>query len=317
MPASTGRREQPVCFFAGGREPRIRMPGESCRRWTRGREADWQRRGAHLELACGFAVAGRWSGALAAERRSAEQAHATRRADGDPLPIGVHAAREGGCAAQGVGHVQLRGPCVWAWRGGVARLKNAARVPLRPWKPPRTPRPRARGNPLCVCVRHTARHTLWGVQLVWQGLGAGCGREGSPHALRRGRRWATACAAPCACVRRAGGVSAPRDASSQRNRKFADGGHYQRTEKSRNWSSRAEPDEAGGMRLDRGPSPSRSASAARRARAWSKKKGGRPKGTDSRGGAPDARRKPTLPTLFKTTRRCRPAKDCSSGRESA
>ena len=28
------------------------MPGESCRRWTSGREADWQRRGAHLE-ACG------------------------------------------------------------------------------------------------------------------------------------------------------------------------------------------------------------------------------------------------------------------------
>ena len=52
MPASTGRREQSVCFFAGGRESRIRMPGESCRRWTRGREADWQRRGAHLD-ACG------------------------------------------------------------------------------------------------------------------------------------------------------------------------------------------------------------------------------------------------------------------------
>ena len=41
MPASTGRREQSVCFFAGGRaESRIRMPGESCRRWTSGREAE-------------------------------------------------------------------------------------------------------------------------------------------------------------------------------------------------------------------------------------------------------------------------------------
>ena len=28
------------------------MPGESCRRWTSGCEADWQRRGAHL-YACG------------------------------------------------------------------------------------------------------------------------------------------------------------------------------------------------------------------------------------------------------------------------
>ena len=69
-----------------------------------------------------------------------------------------------------------------------------------------------------------ARRTLRGVQLVGQGLGAGgAGREGSPHATRRGRRWTTA--SSCACDRRAGGGRAPwsqRDA--QRNRKFADGG---------------------------------------------------------------------------------------------
>ena len=86
------------------------------------------------------------------------------------------------CAAQGGPCAAVR-LCVWAWRGGVARLKTrAARVPLRPWKPPR-PR-RERGATHCVCVRHTARRTLRGVQLVRQGLGAGCGREGSPHALR-------------------------------------------------------------------------------------------------------------------------------------
>ena len=32
--------------------------------------------------------------------------------------------------------------------------------------------PRARGNPLCVCARHTPRRTLRGVQLVGQGPGA-------------------------------------------------------------------------------------------------------------------------------------------------
>ena len=90
-----------------------------------------------------------------------------------------------------------------------------------------SPRPRARGNPLCVCVRHTARRTLRGVQLARQGLGAGCGREGSPHALR-GRSLPPPHPRVCACVRRAGGGRAPwsqeRCASSQRNRKFADGG---------------------------------------------------------------------------------------------
>jgi hypothetical protein len=55
---------------------------------------------------CGFAVAGRWSGALVAERRSAEQAHATRRADGTRvrtacMPLGRV------CVRRKVGHVQL------------------------------------------------------------------------------------------------------------------------------------------------------------------------------------------------------------------
>ena len=56
------------------------------------------------------------------------------------------------------------------------------------------------------------------------------------------------------------------------------------------------------MRLGWGTRVRREARLPHASRAWSKReKGGRPKGTDSRGGAPDARPKKT--TLFKTTRR--------------
>ena len=133
---------------------------------------------------------------------------------------------------------------------------RATRVLLWPWC---CLAPAASAEQPTVCVRHTARRTLRGVQLVRQGLKAGCGREGSPHATRRGRRWATACAAPCACVRRAGrgrALEPKRCASSQRNRKFAGGGLP--ADEKRNWSSRAKP-----------TIPSRGASTQRRARSGS------------------------------------------------
>ena len=88
------------------------------------------------------------------------------------------------------------------------------------------------------------------------------------------------CVRAIAGLRRARALE-PKRCASQRNRKFADGG-LTSGRKSSNWSSRAKPDEAvrgaGGMRLDRSPSPSRSASAARLARLVKKRKGGRPKG---------------------------------------
>ena len=64
--------------------------------------------------------------------------------------------------------------------------------------------PAASAGQPTVCVRHTARHTLWDVQLVRQGWERGGGREGSPHATRRGRR---SLPPPHPRVRRAEGVS--------------------------------------------------------------------------------------------------------------
>ena len=99
----------------------------------------------------------------------------------DARPDRVHAAREGGCAAQGGPCAAARAVCVWAWRGGCREAEKRTPHACRcgPPEPPRPPR-RERGQPLCV--RHTARRRLWGVQLARQGLGAGRGREGSPHA---------------------------------------------------------------------------------------------------------------------------------------
>jgi hypothetical protein len=165
---------------------------------------------------------------------------------------------------------------------------------------------------VCVCVRHTAQRTLWGVQLVRQGLGAGGGREGArtrrdvggggpPHVQRRVRAFAGL---------DGGAPWSQRDASSQRNRKFADGG-LPADKKSSNWSSRAKPDgrpgeEPGDVRLGWGPRVRREARLPHASRAWSKReKGDRPKGTDSRGGAPDAR--PKTHALQNDTPRPEPA----------
>ena len=181
-----------------------------------------------------------------------------------------------------VGHVQLRGcVCVWAWRGGVARRKmRAASVPLRPSGAASCPPATSAGQPT-VCVWRTLR----GVQLARQGWERGGWREGSPHATRRGRRWATACAAPCACVRRAGRGRAlePKRCASKRNRKFADGGlpadkkieQLVFQSQARRKAGRG----AGGRASRLGtPGPSRSASAARLARLVKKRKRRPPEG---------------------------------------
>jgi hypothetical protein len=147
---------------------------------------------------------------------------------------------------------------------------------------------------------------------VRQGLGAGGGREGArtrrdvggggpPHVQRRVRAFAGL---------DGGAPWSQRDASSQRNRKFADGG-LPADKKSSNWSSRAKPDgrpgeEPGDVRLGWGPRVRREARLPHASRAWSKReKGDRPKGTDSRGGAPDAR--PKTHALQNDTPRPEPA----------
>jgi len=169
---------------------------------------------------------------------------------------------------------------------GVARRETRAACVCR-LRPSGTAS-RAWGNPLCVCVCVCAPHSPAQAVGVWVQLVRRLrGRRASPHATRRGRRWTTACAAPCACDRRAGGASggAPWSQREMRRRshKFADAGALPADETSR--SSRAKPDggrpdgEPEGVRLGWGPSPScgRVCRAARPV----KKKGGRPKGTDT------------------------------------
>ena len=140
-----------------------------------------------------------------------------------------------------VGHVQLRGPCVWAWRGGVARRKaRATRVPLRPSEPPRPPATSAGQPTVCVCA--TQPGALCGVcSSRGRGRERGCGREGSPHATRRGRRWATASSR--VCVRppgwRRGAPWSQRDARRSATASLRTGA-LPADEKSSNWSSRAE-----------------------------------------------------------------------------
>ena len=142
-----------------------------------------------------------------------------------------------------------------------------------------------------------------------QGLGAGWHRREPARDATRAAVSA-GCPSPSVCVRPPGWRRAralePKRCASQRNRKFADGG-ITSGRKSSNWSSRAKPDEAGGMRLDRGGRAPREARLPRGARApgQKKKKGGRPKGTDSRGGAPDAR--PKTHALQNDTPRPEPA----------
>ena len=135
------------------------------------------------------------------------------------------------CAAQGGGHVQLRG-CVWAWRGRrEARNARRARVPVAALRYRLVP---PVGKPaVCVCVCLCATQP-----------GAGCGvwvrlvrrlrgKEGrarcdatQPVVDRRLR--SAACA--CACVRRAEGGRAARASWSHKCLR-AGVGHYQRTKR--------------------------------------------------------------------------------------
>ena len=251
---------------------------------------------------CGFAVAGRWSGALAAARRSAEQAHATRRADGTRvrtacMPLGRVGVR------RRVGHVQLRGPCVCGHGvGGVARRKSARHTrAVAALRSRLVPHAASVGNH-CVCATQP---------------GAGCGVCSS-----RGRGWERGAGEKGARTRRDVGGGGPphvqrrvratagleegapwsqRDARRSATASLAGGGITSgRKIAQLVFQSREAGRGAGGVRLDRGPSPS----CGRVCRTphtpgQKREKGGRPKGTDSRGGAPDARPKPTL---FKTTR---------------
>ena len=117
--------------------------------------------------------------------------------------------------------------CVWAWRGGVARLKTRVPHACRCGRGSRPVPAASAGQPTeCMCAPHSLAHFA-GCAAREAGLGAGgCGEEGSPHALR-GQSLPPPHPRVCACDRRAGGGRAPwsqRNASSQRNRKFADGG---------------------------------------------------------------------------------------------
>ena len=168
--------------------------------------------------------------------------------------------------------------------GGVARRKaRAARVPLRPWKPPR-PRPRARGNPLCVCVRHTARRTLRGVQLARQGRVRGWERReparDTPQAAVDRR--ILVCVRATAGLEEGARLGAQERCASQRNRKFGGRGQYQRTKNQA--TGLPEPGgRAGSRRHASRPGPeslvrARLPSAARAPGQKKREKGGRPKG---------------------------------------
>ena len=196
------------------------------------------------------------------------------------------------------------GPCaaaraVCGQARGCREVKTrAARVPLRPSGAASSPRPRARGNPLCACAPHSPAHFA-GCAAREAGAGSVVRERGEPGATLRGRRSLPAAHRHlCACDRRA--EEGARLGAKEMRRRSATaslrtGGYYQRTKiEQLVFQSREAGRGAGGMRLDRGPSPSRSASAARRARARSRKMAAARRGTDSRGGAPDARRKPTL-----------------------
>ena len=167
--------------------------------------------------------------------------------------------------------------------------------------PPRPPRGETRCVCVCVFVRHTARRRLWGV-------GAAC----EEAAGKKGAR--TRCAGGpfrlriLVCVRAIAGLEEGARLGAKEMRVAAQPQVWRAGALPADENQATGLPEPGGRARSRrhasrpGPrAPRAGASAARRARAWSKReKGGRPKGTDSRGGAPDARRKPTL---FKTTRR--------------
>ena len=192
---------------------------------------------------CGFAVAGRWSGALAAERRSAEQAHATRRTDGTRvrtacMPLGRVGVRRrvGPCAAAGAVCVGMARGC----REAKKRVPHACRCGRGSRL---APRPRARGNPLCVCAPHSPAHFA-GCAAREAGAGSGVRERREPA------RDATRAAVDhriLVCVRPPGWRGrAPwsqRDARRSATASLRTGA-LPADEKSSNWSSRAKPTSA-------------------------------------------------------------------------
>ena len=222
---------------------------------------------------------------------------ATRGAGGAAVGV-LHVSLWRSCAAQG-------GPCAAArlrvWGHGIGVSRGGKRVPraCRCGRGSRlVPPGRERGATHCVCVCATQPGALCG---VCSSRGRGWERggiEGSPHATRRGRSLPPPHPRVCACDRRAGGGRAlePKRCASKRNRKFADGGlpadkkieQLVFQSQARRKAGRG----AGGRASRLGPRVPREARLPHAARARSKReKGGRPKGTDSRGGAPDARPK--------------------------
>ena len=91
--------------------------------------------------------------------------------------------------------------CVGMARGVSRGGKAPHACRCGPPEPPRAPRPRARGNPLCVCAPHSPAQAVECVCAARGGRGRG--EPGARHCTDR--RWTTACAVPhryaCVCVR--------------------------------------------------------------------------------------------------------------------
>ena len=146
---------------------------------------------------CGFAVAGRWSGALVAERRV--QSRHTQRDARMGRASGRRACLSGGwvCGA-GCGPCAAVRLCVWAWRGGCREAKKRVPHACLCGRGSRLAPAASAGQPLCV--RHTARRRLWGVQLVGQGRVRGWERR-EPARDAVLEAVSAGCPSPSVCVR--------------------------------------------------------------------------------------------------------------------
>jgi hypothetical protein len=151
---------------------------------------------------CGFAVAGRWSGALVAERRV--QSRHTQRDARMGCASGRRACLSGGwvCGARWA-MCSCEAVCVGMARGvsrGEKRVPHACLCGRGSRLAPAA----SAGQPT-VCVRHTARRRLWSVCAAREaGPGAGVGEKGARRDAARARRSLPAAHRHlCACDRRA------------------------------------------------------------------------------------------------------------------
>ena len=99
-----------------------------------------------------------------------------------------------------VGHVQLRGcVCVWAWRGGVARLKSACRTrAVAAVEAASSPPATSAGQPtVCVCAPHSPAHFA-GCAAREAGAGSGARERREPA---RDATWAAVDHRILVCVR--------------------------------------------------------------------------------------------------------------------